>query len=83
MIRSTSCFLSCPGRGSSELGLKMPVGGQGKRMSRQGELSTGSLGQPQGTHPHLSPADRTESQVQEGEGRQHSSAGVPRGRSPL
>lgn len=26
MIRSTSCFLSCPGRGSSALGLKLPEG---------------------------------------------------------
>lgn len=38
-----------------------------------------SLGSPQGTHSHLSPVNRTESQVQRGRG-QRSSAGVPRGR---
>lgn len=35
MTRSTSCFLSCPGRGSSELGLKRPGGGV--RLSRAGQ----------------------------------------------
>lgn len=64
MIRSTSCFLSCPGRGSSELGLKTP-GGQEARLSGAGRAPP-SAGHT--AHPPPPLSGRGPAQEEEGGG---------------